>query len=195
MGEVKLSMTALALGLREAEAVVPVWLESRDWHLVGEQVLAENLLQKPSAASTRRIYRELCQRLQMLQPATLEAFSEGGADERRQILFLAACKTYPFLFHFITGPLRDKLAVFDTMVRSEDFVVYWNHLALESPALDDLKESTRKKVHQIVIRLLSEAGLLSSTRNPHITPIHLTARMREILSAEGTAYLQVFLTP
>lgn len=194
MNELKLSFTALALGLREAEAVVPLWLELKDWPTVGQRVIEGNLFQKASGASTRRIFRELRQRLQQLLPDTLEAFNESGVEQKRQILLVAACKCYPFLFQFITGPLRDKLAVFDTRFRSEDFDIYWNHLAVESEAFDAFTDSTRKKIRQVLIRLLAEAGILSSTRSPHITPIHLTERMREILQPEGQSYLQVFLS-
>lgn len=195
MSELKLSLTALALGLREAEAVVPLWLDRKDWSAVGQRVLAENLFQKASGTSSRRIFRELRQRLELLEPETLEAFNESGVEEKREILLVAACKCYPFLFEFITGPLRDKLAVFDVRFRTEDFDIFWNDKAVEWEALEKLTESTRKKVRQVLIRLLAEAGLFSSTRFPRITPICLTERMKTVLLREGSPYLSVFLSP
>jgi hypothetical protein len=189
----KLSFTAIALGLREAEAMLGLWRHERDWDGVGEAAVEGNIFQKSSSASTRRIFRELRQRLEFLDPQTLEQFDQVSTDEQRAILLIAACKCYPFLFDFIHSTLADKLAVFDYAVSTEDFDLYWNRTEIDHPELEDIADSTRKKIRQVTFRLLTEAGLFSSTRQPQMTPIHISPAIEAVLLREGAIYRQAFL--
>ena len=90
--------------------------------------------------------------------------------------------------------LKDKLQVFDEVLIDEDFNNYWNTKAVDIPELDEVAQSTRKKVKQVLIRLLVEAGILSKTNNPLITPIYPTTRIENLLAREGANYRAAFLT-
>ena len=189
----KLSFTAIALGLREASEVLSLWRLTSDWDEAAKLAIEENSFQKGSSASTRRIFRELRQRLEFLDPHTVEQFEQVSTDEQKAILLIAACKCYPFLFEFIQSTLADKLAVFDYAVSTEDFDLYWNHTEIDHPELEDIADSTRKKIRQVTFRLLTEAGLLSSPRQPQMTPIHISPAIEAVLLREGAIYRQAFL--
>jgi len=192
--ELKLSFTALALGLREMEMVVPLYLEHSNWEEVGKLVNDENLFQLTSQASSIRVFREVRQRLQTLDPETLEIFTELDLDDKRAIALVAACKKYPFIFDFIRITLKDKIQVFDQTLREEDLDVFWNSQTIKYPELEEIADSTKKKLKQVLVRLLSEAQLLNSTEDTWITPINPTTRVQSILEKEGLAYQDAFLT-
>ena len=103
----KLSFTAIALGLNEFELLARLRTELGSWEAVQEKVHKENLLQRTSQASTTRVLREIRQRIQCLAPETLSDFLEWGYEERRAIALIATCKCYPFIFDFIRITLRD----------------------------------------------------------------------------------------
>ena len=192
--QLKLSFTALALGLREMETAVPLYLDCSDWEAVGNQVMDQNLLQRTSQASTIRVFREVRQRLQCLAKETLSDFMDWGLEERQSIALIAACKCYPFIFDFIRITLKDKIQVFDQTLRDEDLDVFWNSKAIEHPELEDIADSTKKKLKQVLVRLLAEAGLLTDTEKPWITPITPPGSIEEVFEREGREYRDAFLT-
>lgn len=192
--KLKLSFTAIALGHREAGEVMSLLRASGDWDAAASLAIEENPFQKSASASTRRIFREVRQRLQTLDESTLERFQDANSDDQKGILLIAACKCYSFLFDFIRTTLADKLVVFDYRVSKEDFDIFWNRSLFDHPELEGIADSTRLKIRQVSFRLLAETGLLSSTRNPQITPIHISPTIEAVLSREGETYRQAFLS-
>lgn len=189
----KLSFTAIALGLREASAILSLWREEKDWDALAVIAVEGNIFQKSSSASTGRIFREIRQRLQTLHVSTLEEFEDASTDDQKAILLIAACKCYPFLFDFVRSTLADKLVVFDYGVSKEDFDIFWNRSQLDHPALEGIAESTRLKIRQVTFRLLAEAGLLTSTKAPQMTPIYISPAIEATLGREGESYRAAFL--
>ena len=189
----KLSFTSLALGLQESKTALALFRKTGSWDQAERLAVEENAFQKNNSASTRRIFREIRQRLQTLDEDTLDDFLDANSDDRKAILLIAACKCYPFLFEFIRTTLADKYAVFDYRVGKGDFDTYWNRSSLEHPSLEEVSDSTRLKIRQVTFRLLAEAGLLSSSKAPQITPIQLSSMMLTILGRERNLYCQAFL--
>lgn len=190
----KLSFTAIALGLREASEVLSLLRSTGCWEATASLAVEENPFQKSTSSSTRRIFREVRQRLETLDPSTLEQFEEVSSDDQKAILLIAACKCYPFLFDFIRSTLAEKSQVFDFHLSKEDFDVFWNRSLIDSKELESIADSTRKKIRQVTFRLLAEAGVISSTRDPQITPIQISPAIEAVLLREGTKYRQAFLT-
>lgn len=190
----KLSFTTMALGLNEFRLLVQQYQDRRDWTEVLANVSAQNLLQRRSATGTKRVFREIRQRIEQLSEETLSDFLEASPEDQRSIAFLAICKCYRFIFDFVRLVLRDKLIVFDFVLLDEDFAGFWNRMAVDHPELDERSESTRKKIRQVTLRILAEAGLLSETRSPRITPVPLSARMEAIIEREGRQYREAFLS-
>ena len=189
----KLSFTSLALGLQESNTALALFRKTGSWDQAARLAVKENALQKNNSASTRRVFSEIRQRLQTLDEDTLNDFLDANSDDRKAILLIAACKCYPFLFEFIRTTLADKYAVFAYRVGKGDFDTYWNRSRLEHPSLEEVSDSTRLKIRQVTFRLLAEAGLLSSTKDPQITPIQLSSMMLTILGRERNLYCQAFL--
>ena len=167
---------------------MPLWKIQKNWDIIADTVVESNLFQKSNSASTRRIFREIRQRLQNLDEQTLEDFDQFTRDEQKIVLLIAACKCYPFLFDFIQTVLANKLMVFDHHLKQEDFDAFWNRSQVDYPELEKIADSTRKKIRQVTFRLLAEAGLLSSTQTPQITPIQFPATIEGVLQREGEIY-------
>ena len=130
----------IALGLREFEIMVRLWIESEAWDEVLDKIMKQNLFNQNSQASTLRIYSEIRERIQCLTPESLSDFLEWDQEDRRAIAFVAACKCYPFIFDFVQTVLKDKLQVFDEVLIDEDFNNYWNTKAVDIPELDEVAQ-------------------------------------------------------
>ncbi len=190
----KLSFVSIALGFNECEELISRYVVTKNWNQVADEVHSHNLLKKNASSSTKRIFRELRQRLETLDRSTLDSFMDALYDDKKAILLLSVFKCYTFVFDFVRVTLRDKLIVFDYRVTSGDFDSFWNSMSVEHPELDEMTATTRKKIRQVMLRILVEAGLLSDTTNPTITPRPISQLIESILTSEGKNYRVGFLS-
>ena len=190
---IKLSFTALSLGVREADAVVPLWNRLRDWEAVGAMVIENNLLKRTSVNSSKRIFREVRQRLEMLSHDTLSEYAQYSHQDRSIILLIAATVYYPFIKEFINTTISDKVLVFDYTLAQNDFIIFWNRMELTHPEMEGITETTKKKIRQVLWRILAEASLLSSTKHSQITPIIPSSQIITVLKKEKHQIHSAFL--
>ena len=156
----RLSFTAASLRPELARVVAEHYLILGDWQVVKREILASNALQARTPSSGLRLERELRQRLMTLTPEQLRLLSNGSADERSAMSWLAMLKYNAFVFEFAAETLRDKLAARDATLRPSDYEAFIDSKATAHPELSALKESSRKKVRTVLRRMLTEAGLL-----------------------------------
>lgn len=190
----KLSLTTIALGIREFEILVELYLRYKDWEKVNQEVVTKNLFQLTSQSSTTRQFREIRQRIQSLKLETLEVFADFNSDGKKFIAFLAICKTYPVVCEFIVQVLAEKLVIYDYQLKEVDFTAFWNEKIMDYPELDNITESTQKKIKQVLIRTLAEVGLLDSTSSQRITPFFPMTGLDEVFNREGKKYRKILLT-
>lgn len=90
----------------------PLYLRTGDWSQTRAAIDADNLLQSRTASSGRRRSRELVQRLTELTDAELAIIADGLAQERSQIMWVAACRRYALVGAFAEEVLRGRLLMF-----------------------------------------------------------------------------------
>lgn len=191
-----LSFTAASLRPELATILAENYLDTGDWSEAKRRVLGTNALQSRSAASGIRMERELRQRLQTLTSPQLALLVSGTAEDRAAIAWLGACKHTPFAFDFVAQVLRDKLALHDPVLRNSDYEAHVEGQAALHPEILLIAESTRKKVRQVLLRMLFEAGLLKpgtalgTVQRPTISPA-----VFEAVTSDSACWLAAFLVP
>lgn len=84
------------------------------------------------------------------------------------MLMVAALKTYPIVRDFVTDVLFDKVRCYEPSLERKDWTRFLEQRETIDPAIKTWTESSRKKIGQVIFRMLSEAGLLSDTRRMRI---------------------------
>jgi len=158
----KLSFTTGGLFYCETLKSIHLFDELQDWGAVKRKLQAENLLQARTSASATRSSRELIQRLQTLTASQLEILRDGTRQDQVQILWLAVCKQYDFVYEFATHVLHGKYLKLDFFLSYDDFDEFFNSLAEWNENLEKTTETTRKKLRQVLFRMIREADLLSA---------------------------------
>ena len=102
-----MSFTTAPLLFQETLLVAELYAAERDWQLVREQALRENLLQMRTVNSAKRIFSEISSRLRQLTPAQMELLLTGSRREQNYLLWLAYCKRYRFVYDFAVEVLRE----------------------------------------------------------------------------------------
>ena len=177
-GDYNLSFTAASLRPELARLVAECYLELGNWDRVKEQILRSNMLQSRSTSSAIRMERELRQRLQLLTQDEIALLTGGNADDRAAMAWLATLKHSQFVFEFATEVLREKLAIRDQVLRRSDYEAFVEGKSLIHGSLNQLKASSKSKIRQVLMLMLSEAGLLGNGAS-------LGTIQRPVLSSEG----------
>ena len=190
-----LSFTAASLRPELARIVAECFLAVGDWELVKAQILSTNALQCRSASSTDRLERELQQRLQTLTREQLLLVAQATAEDRTAIAWLSVCKRSPFACEFAAEVLRDKLAAHDAVLRPSDYESYVEHKSLTHPELARLTPSSKSKIRQVLLKMLTEAGLLVSVRDGAIQRPALSPAVVRVVTSDNPRWLAGFLVP
>jgi len=156
-----LSFTAASLRPELVRIMAEGYLATGDWDLNKSRILSTNALQCRNANSAIRLERELRNRLRTLTDDQLTLAAQATAEDRAAIAWLASCKHIPFAFEFAADVLRDKLAAHDTILRHSDYETYVETKSFAHPELAALTKSSKNKVRQVLLRMLTEAGLLA----------------------------------
>ena len=157
-----------ALYLPESVAVAELMLEEGDWKSVVRKVSEHNVLRQRTDASRTRLLREIRYRLQQFSTAELEFFCKSNSRDQRHLLFIAICQHFRFIREFIDEVLRAKLLTLDTQFYPSDFSRFFDDKSTQAEEVERLSDKSRAKIKQVIIRMLSEVGLLDSTSSQRI---------------------------
>lgn len=156
----RLSFTAVSLRPDLARIAADAYLARGTWVGAHKQVLENNAFQSRTKSSLQRVEREIRTRLQNLTKNQIVLLAEGTSEERASMAWLAAIKYSAMICEFAADVLRSKLSDFDLVLRYSD---YDNFIAARlpyHPELGELTESSSRKIRNVLLLMLTEAGML-----------------------------------
>jgi hypothetical protein len=186
----KLSFTAASLSINESVKIAEVYLGCKDWKQTKLVVAENNFLQSRTNSRTIRVARELIQRLGQLTDCQLELLAEGNPIEQKYILWFAVCKTYAFIREFAIEVLHEKFMSRSMTLTDLDYDAFFNRKANWNEELGRITPSTRKKIRQVLLLMMKQAGLVSDGNM--ILRAMLSKRLVETLQSDESLNLQVF---
>jgi hypothetical protein len=186
----KISFTSGGLFNRDAIKVAELYLLLHDWGEVKNQVIEHNILQARVQSSLTRTASELFPRLQGLTEAQVYIVANGARQEQNQMLWLAVCKQYPFVRDFAVEVVREKYLRLDWEISYADFDVFFYNKAEWHDELAKITESTRKKLRQVLFRMMTESEIISPANL--ILPAMLSPLVVKAVAEDDTNYFAVF---
>jgi hypothetical protein len=180
-----MSFTSAGLLVRESLILAQAYQSIQDWDQLKTESFEQNLLQTKKPSSAKRNIREISHRLRTLTPDQFELLIDGGYTDQLHILWLATAKTYRFIHEFSQEVVREKYLKLDYMLSYDDFDSFFNAKAEWDDGLDGLSESTRKKIRQVLFRMMHEAEIL--TAGNMIIPTILSAETARVIQADDPA--------
>ena len=141
----------------------------KDWDAVKSKVLEEDILQRNSLATRKRLFVELKRRIEQFNEDELRYFNDAPIEDVKILVFVGCLKSYRFIFEFIIEVIRQKYLLFDYQIETSDYNSFYESKAAASNKLNLLSETTQKKLRQVMFHMLAEVGLIESTKNYYIT--------------------------
>lgn len=185
-----MSYTACSLVCAETKKVAELYLEERDWKKVAKIAFDTNLLQYRTQNALKRTLSEIISRLKKLPEEALSILVNGTPYEQNQILWLAVCLRYSFIYDFAIEVVKEKYNLMQSKITQLDYDAFFNSKLNWHDELDKLTDSTRYKLKQILFKMLKEAEIVDSDNC--ILTTFVSPRVIEIINNYDSKYLGIF---
>lgn len=188
--EYNMSFTAGGLFYLESPDVAELYFDCKDWAIVKEKLQIDNTIQSKTQASLKRFSREIISRLKLLNEDQLGLLISGNSQEKKCLLWIAICKKHKFINDFAVEVVREKYLHLDYKMAYRDFDKFFNKKSEWHHELEELTESSRNKLRQVVFRMMREADILLP--NDEINRIHFSSRLAKTITPNNKADFLVF---
>jgi hypothetical protein len=174
----------------ESLEIIKTYSKYKDWNKTRETILVENRLNSNMKRTSKRIYHEIELRLKTLTGEQVELLESGTAEEQRQILWLACCKSYALLFEMATELISEKRLIGEKTFTLTEYKAFYSKKALNSEKLQNLKESTQKKLKSVTFKILRDAEIID--RNYNILPQLLSRQVKKVIELDNPQLLKIY---
>jgi len=187
----KMSFSTGGLFVNESVVVAQLHAEGCDWRETIKKAMAGGAVTLPKAASNRRTLREIANRLSSLTDDELQFLAdEADRPEQEALLWLATCRAYRFVREFAIEVVQERYLTYRPDLPLDSFDRFFDTKAEWEPELAEISPTTRRKLRQILFRILREAGLIDAQN--HIRPSYLSSRLHALIAHQNPNDLLVF---
>ena len=175
--------------LPESRVIARLLLQGADAAAWDHALRVENVLQKSSPATAVRQARLIRLRLQTMDPAIWVSIKDGDKEVATQLLLATALKHSALLKDFVREVVADHVRRLERALSPNAWEPFLADCAGRDLAVAHWSPSTRKKLLQVIIRILAEARYLESTRSLRLLPPHISPIGKQTLQAAGEGAL------
>ena len=188
VGKYRLSFTAASLRLQEMSEFAREYCEK------GLEVITkESIIRGGNERTAVREFREIKFRINTLTDRQIEILAYGDMLSQKQIALLSMCKLYAFIRDFIVEVLRNKALVFDYQLTEGEYVTFFRRKSEEHRELEEMAESTAKKIKQVTYKVLEQAGMIDNVKSKTIIPQIVEPQVINAILEDDTEWLKIFL--
>lgn len=181
-----LSFTGLSLRHIEMSKVAAAKREGHDFNAIHD-------IGGGKLSTTKKFLNEINKRLEPLTGKQLDLLIDGDLQSQKQIAFLAICKAHSFIRDFVVEVLREKFLVFDYQLSEGEYISFLRRKEDLYPEMEELTETTKKKVKQVTFKMLEQAGLIDDVKSKMIQVQLLDDVLIEAIASDDPNWLKVFL--
>lgn len=171
--------------LPESRIIVGLLLQRLDDAAWQHALRVDNVLQKSAPATAVRQARLIRLRLESIDASVWSVIRDGDKEMATQLLFAAALKHSELLKDFLREVVADHVRRLEHSLSVNAWEPFLHDCAARDPVVASWSTSTRKKLLQVIIRILAEARYLESARTLRLLPPHLHPAVRQALLAAG----------
>jgi hypothetical protein len=173
----------------ESRRIAAFLLTQPDDNAWRRALVEDNLLQKKAPATALRQAKLIRNRLHTLDVSAWEMIAQREQEVVIQLLLVAAVKHSQLLADFIKDVYIEHQRRMDLALSPGDWDGFFSECSHRDSSIIQWSESTQAKLFQVILRILTEAKYLESTRSMKLTPQSLHPDVRRYLSGHGDSTL------
>ncbi len=176
----------MPLESRRIAALLLTHPDDKGWR---QALVEDNLLQKNAPATALRQAKLIRNRLNTLDVTTWEMIANREQEVVIQLLLVAAVTHSRLLADFISDVYIDHQRRLNLAITPGDWEGFLTECSHKDSSVNQWSASTQAKLFQVILRILTEAKYLESTRSMKLTPQSLHPDVRRYLSGHGESAL------
>ena len=165
--------------LRESRLIAQLLLQHPDDEAWERAVVEENLLQKSSVHSAKRMASTVRKRLEAMSDSCWSDLLNAPDDLARQMLMLAVMCQSPVLIDFMATEVADARRMYREAMRSEDWPDFFASRQRVITGLERFSPSSIQKMGSNIFKILADVGYLESARSKRLKAVYLLPEIRE----------------
>ncbi len=165
--------------LRESRLIAQLLLQHPDDKAWERAIVEENLLQKNSVHSAKRMASTVRKRLELMSDDFLSDLLTTPDDLAKQMLMLAILCQSPVLMDFMATEVADARRMYRDVMRSDDWPEFFASRQRVIADLDQYSSSSIQKMGSNVFKILADVGYLESARSKRLKNIYVLPEIRE----------------
>ncbi|MFZ4856024.1 MAG: DUF1819 family protein [Desulfuromonadaceae bacterium] len=182
-------LTGGSLLLRESREISRLLLSGPDAKSWQRAIAVDNVLQKTSPATAKRMATLIRKRLELMPRELWVMVADGTSEVATQCLLAAAIKHSRLLGDFMQQVLRRLYRAFTPKLEIREWEAYLVECAHIDPTVSTWSTITRKKMGQVVYRILTEAGYLDNSREHRLQPVLIAPEVSKFLYNHNENYI------
>jgi hypothetical protein len=189
----RLSFTGASFFLHETIELAKLCLEYDNCTDAVHSLLSSDVLDR-SKSTVKRESGEIVLRLNSLPKPLLERFATADHDDAKIILLYAIIKTYPIIKEFCLEVLYEKILIMDNILQEYEINAFLRKKEEAYEVFDEKSDATKKKLKQVMLKMLADSDILSSTKERVIIKPYIdTGIVRMIFNDSEESYLKALL--
>jgi len=176
--------------INESNLILKKYLENKDWRETEKYSIENNILQTNTLSSSKRIFREISLRLKSLSNEEQKFFIRSNYVDQSILIWISICRTYKFIGDFASMIISEKFSSYQLEIEYSDFNYFFEKQQVLHEELRTLKDSTRKKLRQVIFRIMKDLNIIS--KDKEINPLLPSLELKEVTKSTRKD-LQLFL--
>ena len=165
--------------LRESRLIAQLLLQHPDDEAWERAVVEENLLQKSSVHSAKRMASTVRKRLEAMSDTFWSDLLNAPDDLARQMLMLAVMCQSPVLIDIMATEVADARRMYREAMRSEDWPEFFASRQRVITGLERFSPSSIQKMGSNIFKILADVGYPESARSKRLKAVYLLPEIRE----------------
>ena len=158
---------------RESQIIADLLLRDLTKEEWDDKLIEENVLQRNTPNTAKRVAAMLCTRLKPLNREFWQALSEADKNTATQLSLLSTLINSPILADFMHSVLVDAYRLYEEKLTNRHWDEFIDARYVTLPDLDQFSTGTLDRIRKNIMRVLSEADYLESVRSKKLQGVFI----------------------
>ncbi|MFL0251155.1 DUF1819 family protein [Clostridium neuense] len=152
---------------------------------IRSKILDENIFQYKSKESSKRLVSSIFKRVKVLDDTLIKMLLEEPMDTGKIINLYAIMKTSRLFYDFMNEVVREKLEFNYEILEKKDVNIFFIGKSEQDEIVAGWSDTTTKKLKQVILKILSEAGLLEDIKTCRLNRLIIPTELKAYIIGIG----------